>query len=87
MLFEEYDEEKYMNLFLEEGRAEGREEGREEGRNEGKANTLSILHTISELKNESDTEIVSSIMKQYGISQSEAYNFIEQFRMIFNFQH
>ncbi|MBQ5987879.1 MAG: hypothetical protein IJL67_00105 [Oscillospiraceae bacterium] len=83
MLFEEYDEKKYMNLFIEEGR----EKGREEGRNEGKANTLSILHTISELKDESDTEIVSSIMKQYGISENEAYNFIDQFRMIFNYQH
>ena len=27
MLFEEYDEEKYKNLFIEEGREEGREEG------------------------------------------------------------
>ena len=30
MIFEEYDEEKYMNLFREEGKEEGREEGREE---------------------------------------------------------
>ena len=34
MLFEEYDEEKYRNLFIEEGIEKGRQEGREEGRNE-----------------------------------------------------
>ena len=32
MLFEEYDEEKYKNLFIEEGREEGRVEGIAENR-------------------------------------------------------
>ena len=43
MLFEEYDEEKYMNLFIEEGREKGREEGREEGRNENRITTARNL--------------------------------------------
>ena len=32
MLFEEFDEKKYKNLFIEEGREEGREEGIAENR-------------------------------------------------------
>ena len=34
LIFEEFNEEKYKNLFIEEGREKGREEGRIEGRNE-----------------------------------------------------
>ena len=47
MIFEEYDEEKYKNLFIEEGREEGRVEGREEGREEGiAANRISTARNL-----------------------------------------
>ena len=36
MLITEYDEEKTMRQFREEGYEEGREDGREEGRKEGR---------------------------------------------------
>ena len=52
MLYTEYDEEKVMNLFREEGREEGLEEGLKKGHDEGleegrkKGHDEGIIHSI-----------------------------------------
>ena len=75
LIFEEFNEDKYKNLFLEEGREEGRKEGREEGRNERNKEvaadliregnmSASVIAKISKLSEDA----VRSLAESLGIS-------------------
>ena len=71
-------EAEYMNNSLfytdaknegrEEGRMEGREEGREEGRSEGIRGVIDIMLEM----NCPETDIISRLMKTFGLSEEEA---------------
>ena len=56
------------NEGREEGRMEGREEGREEGRSEGIRGVIDIMLEM----NCSETDIISRLMKTFGLSEEEA---------------
>jgi predicted transposase YdaD len=64
MLFEEFDEKKYMNLFIEEGREEGRNERNKEVAadllREGNM-SASVIARISKLSEENVRQLAISL--------------------------
>ena len=72
LIFEEFNEDKYKNLFIEEGREEGlkeglkegREEGLKEGRNEGRK------EGIEKGRNERNKEVAADLIREGNMSAS-----------------
>ena len=58
------------------------DEAREIGKEEGKACALSILQTIISLKDESESDIITALIEQYGLNETEAKKFVDEFNMI-----
>ena len=77
----EYDEERIMNCFKEEGREEGIKEGRKEGRKEGikegrKEGQILLVEVISRLnKGESREQILASGVDEKTLELAEGVVF------------
>lgn len=65
----EYDEQKLMNRFWEEGREEGLEEGRKEGRKEGQTLLVEVITRLN--KGESREQILTSGVDEKTLELAE----------------
>lgn len=52
----------------------------------GKEETLQMFHVISSLINESNSEIATALVEQFGITEKEAYKMIDEFKDFCIFQ-
>jgi hypothetical protein len=69
----EYDEERIMNCFKEEGREEGIKEGRKEGRKEGQILLVEVISRLN--KGESREQILASGVDEKTLELAEGVVF------------
>ena len=72
LIFEEFNEDKYKNLFIEEGREEGLKEGRKEGREEGlkEGRNEGRKEGIEKGRNERNKEVAADLIREGNMSAS-----------------